>query len=99
MPKLTSLKLTPKEGEDDCAICPPEKRGFPFGSEVSFEGDTYKKIPGIDEMQPDELIRVVGLARVTNKGIEPSIRLQFEQIAVSKDDESEKDDAFNKATS
>lgn len=101
MAELIDLKLPKKTKKELKADMPmtaePDQPQYPYGSRLDFDTDQLKKIPALRGVDAGEMVSIVAKAkvvevRVTDRDGEKKrehVELQIQEIAISRDSQSE----------
>ena len=92
MPKLVSMKLSPKEQRDQDKCCDVTPREYPWGLQLSLDADTLDRLD-LGELKVGEEVLVSAIATVKSvrsfedddtDGVDTSMELQITDLGVAK---------------
>jgi len=107
---MISLKLPKKSKKDMKAMAMPSidsGETYPYGTSLSFDNDTIKKIAALKEVGGGEMVEIHAMAKVTEVRIKDTgdsdtrerVELQIQDISIARDPSEEFSEGFDKATS
>jgi len=108
---MISLKLPKKSKKDLAASIPTvgidNGPTYPYGTSITFDTDTIKKVPVLDEVKGGEMVEIHAMAKVTEVRIRDTgdadtkedVELQIQDISIARDPSEEFSEGFDKATS
>jgi len=108
MANLIDLKLPKKtkKAEEDTAKAIPDDRKYPYGTRITFDSDTFSKIPVLSKLKLGEEVNVTGvgevvaLSRNEREGAKPSkdLSIQIQKIDIAQSADKELAKGFKEAT-